>query len=221
VVAVSIQTLLSFWHPSWGIVAMALGGYFFLLMSRVPVPEALRPSYSVGYVLLFACAVSPLLMHLQIDLDLNIDNLLLNLAEAGSLVILAKLILANGLAIRFHKRYLPLIVLHWGWQLLLGLSYLLWSYQLSSDIAQPLSAILMVTHASWLMFISLRPGQAHTIKLAAGLFALTSIKVLFVDMASFGLIQKVIAFMVIGAILLTVSYFYQQARNRQIATGTT
>ncbi|MEH6469953.1 MAG: DUF2339 domain-containing protein [Halopseudomonas sp.] len=222
VIAVIVQTLVSFWHPSWGIVAAGLSGYFAILLSRAPVPNALRPGYSVAYVLLFACSVVPLLMHAGTGagIALRIDILLLNVAEIASLVILGKLILAKGLAIRFHKRHLPLNALHWGWHLLLGLSYLLWSYQFPSDIAQPLSAILMVTHGCWLMFISLRPGLAHIIKLAAGLFALTCIKVIFVDMASFDLIQKIIAFMLIGAILLTVSYFYQQARNRQIASAT-
>ncbi|MCL1089564.1 hypothetical protein L2744_08085 [Shewanella profunda] len=53
---------------------------------------------------------------------------------------------------------------------------------------------------------SLKPQHADMIHLAAGLFIL--------DMASFELVQKVIAFMLIGVILLTVSYFYQKARNR-------
>lgn len=64
-------------------------------------------------------------------------------------------------------------------------------------------------HGSWLMFISLRPDQGQSIKLATGLFAVACIKVLFVDMANFEIVQKVI-----GAILLTVSYFYQKARKQ-------
>ena len=52
------------------------------------------------------------------------------------------------------------------------------------------------------------------IRLAGGLFVLACTKVLFIDMASFEILQKVIAFMVIGAILLSVSFFYQKARNK-------
>ncbi len=90
----------------------------------------------------------------------------------------------------FHQRTLSLKVLHWSWHILLGVSYLLWSYQLPITVAAPLSAILMVAHGSWLMFISLRPQQGQTIKLAAIFFALAAIKVIFIDMAAFELIQK-------------------------------
>jgi uncharacterized membrane protein len=38
--------------------------------------------------------------------------------------------------------------------------------------------------------------------------------VIFVDMASFELIQKIVAFILIGVILLTVAYFYQKAKNK-------
>lgn len=224
VIAVAVKTFLdllpySFSNAGWSIVAVTLCGYFTLLMSRKPVPEPLLRGYTAAYALVFACAVSPLLIHAELALSpfsMNLDNLMLNLAEAGSLFILAKLILANGLAIRFHRKAVPLNVLHWGWHILLALSYLVWSYQFPTGVAGPLSAILMVIHGSGLMFISLRPAQGQIIKLAAGLFALTCIKVLLIDMAAFELVQKIVAFMVIGSILLTVSYFYQKARYRQL-----
>jgi hypothetical protein len=257
VIAVMVQTLMGILHlnvgqtswstvswsvvswglASWSIVTVTLAGYFALLISRKPVPDALRPGYTVAYTLVYACALLPLLMHSVLalsvntfavnffevnffevnSLGINSNVLLLNLAETASLIILAKLILTNGLAIRFHQRSISLKVLHWSWHILLGLSYLLWSYQLSIAVAAPLSAILMVAHGSWLMFISLRPQQEKTIKLAAVFFALAAIKVIFIDMAAFELIQKVVAFMVIGAILLSVSYFYQNARYQQLA----
>ncbi len=71
----------------------------------------------------------------------------------------------------FHQRTLSLKVLHWSWHILLGVSYLLWSYQLPITVAAPLSAILMVTHGSWLMFISLRPqlGQSNPNKITLSL----------------------------------------------------
>jgi uncharacterized membrane protein len=79
-----------------------------------------------------------------------------------------------------------------------------------------MSAILLVVHACVVMFISLRPQQANLVRLAALLFALACIKVIFVDMASFELIQKIVAFILIGVILLTVAYFYQKAKNNQL-----
>lgn len=214
VLAVIVHTLMNIWQANWGIVAAALCAYFAQLVSVKPVPAVLRPSYTAAYLLIFACAISPLLMHSQLRFGMNVDSLLYSLSEAATLIIVARLILARGLAIRFYRKLLPLTQLQWGWHILLTLSYLLWSYQLSKMFAAPLSAILLVTHGSWLMFISLKPQQGETIKLASGLFVFACIKVLFVDMANFAIIQKVIAFMVIGAILLSVSYFYQKARSR-------
>jgi hypothetical protein len=212
--AVAVQTLMQFWQGNWGIVAAVLCAYFVLLISRRPIPAALRSGFAIAYTLIFISAVTPLLIHSQLDFSLTTQSLLYSLSEALVLIILGKFIQAEGSAVRLYKARLSLSVLNSGWHILLALSYLLWSYQFSTVIAAPLSAILMVIHGSWLMFISLQVKQGKMIRLAGGLFVLTCAKVLLVDMASFEILQKVIAFMVIGAILLSVSFFYQKARNR-------
>lgn len=213
--------------------ALALSGYFALLLQRgvsqrpvsqashsmklTPVAEiqaAIKESYHLAYGLTLGLALLPIMLHFEITLGLNRDNASFVLIEFLSLALLARLILQHGAAIRLHKRILPLQGLKWGWHLLLALSYFMWSYSFDSMIAAPLSAILLVIHGSVLMFISLKPQNADMIRLAAGLFILSTLKVLLLDMASFELVQKVIAFMLIGVILLTVSYFYQKARNR-------
>lgn len=213
--------------------ALALSGYFALLIQRgvsqrpvsqashsmklTPVAEiqaAIKESYHLAYGLTLGLALLPIMLHFEITLGLNRDNASFVLIEFLSLALLARLILQHGAAIRLHRRILPLQGLKWGWHLLLALSYFMWSYSFDSMIAAPLSAILLVIHGSVLMFISLKPQNADMIRLAAGLFILSTLKVLLLDMASFELVQKVIAFMLIGVILLTVSYFYQKARNR-------
>ncbi|WP_300481048.1 DUF2339 domain-containing protein [Shewanella sp.] len=218
--------------------ALALSGYFALLLQRgvsqrpvsqrpvsqtshsmklTPVAEiqaAIKESYHLAYGLTLGLALLPIMLHFEITLGLNRDNASFVLIEFLSLALLARLILQHGAAIRLHRRILPLQGLKWGWHLLLALSYFMWSYSFDSMIAAPLSAILLVIHGSVLMFISLKPQNADMIRLAAGLFILSTLKVLLLDMASFELVQKVIAFMLIGVILLTVSYFYQKARNR-------
>jgi len=214
VIAVIVQTLMQFWQGNWGIIAASLCAYFVLLISRRPIPAVLRPSFALAYTLIFASAVIPLLIHSQLDFSLSTQSLLYSLSEALVLIILGKFIQTRGSAVRLYKARLSFAALNSGWHILLALSYLLWSYQFSTIIAAPLSAILMVIHGSWLMFISLRAEQGKMIRLAGGLFVLTCAKVLLIDMASFEILQKVIAFMVIGAILLSVSFFYQKARNR-------
>lgn len=218
--------------------ALALSGYFALLIQRglslrglsqrsvgqasysakfplaAEIQAAIKESYHLAYGLTLGLALLPIMFHFKLTLGLNRDNASFMLIEFLSLALLARLILQHGAAIRLHRRILPLQGLKWGWHLLLALSYFMWSYSFDNIIAAPLSAILLVIHGSVLMFISLKPQNADMIRLAAGLFTLSTLKVLLLDMASFELVQKVIAFMLIGVILLTVSYFYQKARNR-------
>ncbi|MCS6235806.1 DUF2339 domain-containing protein [Shewanella baltica] len=213
--------------------ALALSGYFALLIQKslskraegqashsmkltlvAEIQAAIKESYHLAYGLTLGLALLPIMLHFEITLGLNRDNASFVLIEFLSLALLARLILQHGAAIRLHRRIMPLQGLKWGWHLLLALSYFMWSYSFDSMIAAPLSAILLVIHGSVLMFISLKPQNADMIRLAAGLFILSTLKVLLLDMASFELVQKVIAFMLIGVILLTVSYFYQKARNR-------
>ncbi|WP_413485744.1 DUF2339 domain-containing protein [Shewanella baltica] len=213
--------------------ALALSGYFALLIQRgvsqrpvsqashsmklilvAEIQAAIKESYHLAYGLTLGLALLPIMLHFEITLGLNRDNASFVLIEFLSLALLARLILQHGAAIRLHRRIMPLQGLKWGWHLLLALSYFMWSYSFDNMIAAPLSAILLVIHGSVLMFISLKPQNADMIRLAAGLFILSTLKVLLLDMASFELVQKVIAFMLIGVILLTVSYFYQKARNR-------
>ena len=213
--------------------ALALSGYFALLIQKslsksaegqtsrsmkltlvAQIQAAIKESYHLAYGLTLGLALLPIMLHFEITLGLNRDNASFVLIEFLSLALLARLILQHGAAIRLHRRILPLQGLKWGWHLLLALSYFMWSCSFDNMIAAPLSAILLVIHGSVLMFISLKPQNADMIRLAAGLFILSTLKVLLLDMASFELVQKVIAFMLIGVILLTVSYFYQKARNR-------
>jgi len=213
--------------------ALALSGYFALLIQRgvsqkpicqashsmkltlvAEIQAAIKESYHLAYGLTLGLALLPIMLHFEITLGLNRDNASFVFIEFLSLALLARLILQHGAAIRLHRRIFPLQGLKWGWHLLLALSYFMWSYSFENMIAAPLSAILLVIHGSVLMFISLKPQNADMIRLAAGLFILSTLKVLLLDMASFELVQKVIAFMLIGVILLTVSYFYQKARNR-------
>lgn len=213
--------------------ALALSGYFALLIQKslskraegqashsmkltlvAEIQAAIKESYHLAYGLTLGLTLLPIMLHFELTLGLNRDNASFVLIEFLSLALLARLILQHGAAIRLHRRILPLQGLKWGWHLLLALSYFMWSYSFDNMIAAPLSAILLVIHGSVLMFISLKPQNADMIRLAAGLFILSTLKVLLLDMASFELVQKVIAFMLIGVILLTVSYFYQKARNR-------
>ncbi|MGI2171716.1 DUF2339 domain-containing protein [Shewanella sp. MF05960] len=221
VIAVLSQTVTNLLYPSWAITALIICGYFSVITERNTrigqhLKSALAPSYSLAYAAIFICAILPIALHSETQLTLNINNLLINLAELGVLALLARYLLTARLGIRAHRKIVTHTALKWAWHTLLVISYLFWSYQFDTSVAAPMSAVLLVVHASAVMFISLRPQQASLVRLAALLFAFACIKVIFVDMASFELIQKIIAFILIGVILLTVAYFYQKAKNNQL-----
>jgi hypothetical protein len=221
VIAVVSQTATNLLHPSWAITALIICGYFSVITERNTrlgrhFKQALAPSYSLAYFAIFICAILPLVIHSETPLALNINSLLTNLAELGVLVLLGRYLLTARLGIRAHRKIMSYTALKWAWHALLVISYLMWSYQFHLSIAAPMSAVLLVIHACVVMFMSLRPEQASLVRLAALLFALACFKVIFVDMASFELIQKIVAFILIGIILLTVAYFYQKAKNNQL-----
>lgn len=202
---------------SWELVFAVLSVYFVYLADRFPVPDVLRGSYGLNYGLIFICVLTPLLLHLKSLLLFQSQvGLLIQLSEVIILVALGRLIIRRGSVVRHYQKALPLNLLHGIWHTLLLVSYLLWSYQLDGWVAAPLSAILMVIHASALMFISLRPKLSVMVKLATFLFVMATLKILLLDMQHFEIIQKVIAFMFIGAILLGVSYSYQRVLNRDV-----
>ncbi|UPW19500.1 DUF2339 domain-containing protein [Agarivorans sp. TSD2052] len=221
VLIVASQTISNLLLPNWSLSAVLICGYFYLITERSnrlgkALSKALKPSYTVAYLAMFVAALIPFIIHLaaQLNPSLHANKLLLSIAELTLLALLARYLLAPRLGINTHERMLPRKGLKWAWHLLLSASYLLCSYQLDPSISAPLTAILLISHASVLMFISLRPQQADMVRLAAIIFATACVKVMFVDIAAFELIQKIVAFMVIGIILLSVSYFYQKAKNR-------
>ncbi|MCG9745263.1 DUF2339 domain-containing protein [Shewanella sp. Isolate8] len=219
VVAVAVQTLSGLIAPGWTLVFLGLTTYFALLLERDNAlgrrfAEALRPGYGLAYASLISLPLAPIILHGDRPLGLDISSLLFSLSELGILVVLAWYLRGKRLGIASHKKLLPKPALLWGWHSLLAVSYFLWSYQLGDQIAAPVSSIFLVSHGSALMFLSLRPRQASLVRLAGILFGLACLKVLFIDMASFVLVQKVVAFIIIGIILLTVAYFYQKQKNR-------
>ena len=226
VIAVLSQTVTNLIHPSWAVTALIICGYFSIITERNTrigrhFKQALTPSYSLAYAAIFICAILPVTFHSESQLTLNVTNYLINFAELGVLALLARYVLTARLGIRAHRKIISYTALKWAWHALLVISYLFWSYQFDISIAAPMSGVLLVVHASVVMFISLRPQQANLVRLAALLFGLACIKVIFVDMASFELIQKVVAFIMIGVILLTVAYFYQKAKNNQLPENIT
>ncbi len=77
-----------------------------------------------------------------------------------------------------------------------------------------LLSLMLVLHATSILMLTLKENFEGLLKLSVILFVLSAIKILMFDMADFSLIQKIIAFMIIGAMLLGASYFYQKVQQK-------
>lgn len=77
-----------------------------------------------------------------------------------------------------------------------------------------LLSLMLVLHATILLMLTLKENFEGLLKLSVILFVGSAIKILMFDMADFSLVQKIIAFMIIGGILLGASYFYQKVQQK-------
>jgi hypothetical protein len=219
VIVVIVQTGIGFIDNSWAITLAILSGYFMLVTERTnPIGRfflaPIKVSYRIGFYAIFGFAALPILFHFDMPLAVNISNGLQVAAEIIVLLSLGYYLTKRRSGIKINCSSIAKIGFKWGWHTLLVVSYLIWAKALAGDLAATVSAILMVIHGSVLMFLSLRPHHQDLLKLSGILFGITTLKVIVVDMASFILVQKVIAFMLIGIILLTVAYFYQRRKNQ-------
>ncbi|MDQ6961638.1 MAG: DUF2339 domain-containing protein [Mariprofundaceae bacterium] len=78
---------------------------------------------------------------------------------------------------------------------------------------QVIWSILMVTHATVMLFESLWPRYACLLRASIALYAITAIKIIIYDLHDFSMTEKVIAFIIIGSILLFSAYWFQRLKN--------
>lgn len=100
----------------------------------------------------------------------------------------------------------------WVFHVMLVMSYFVASYHWFDSSATIILSLLLVTHATLLLIASIQPRlQAH-LKISIICYALVAAKVLLLDMAGYSLVEKILAFMVTGVILLIAAYFYQRIK---------
>jgi len=212
--ALPIAVLANALTGSWQVVAGALAIYFWALLTWKPRPLALRATFIFNFAMAILFTLSCIALH-HIALANNGSQLLL--ATAVDVVVLAFIAWRLTSRSAYVRLALPIATYQyqlWAWHLLLAWAYMIWSYQLPVSAGAPLSSILLVCHGCALMFLSLRPKAESILKLASGFFVVACLKILAVDMDSFSLPQKVVAFMIIGVILLIVAYQYMQMKNK-------
>ncbi|MGA1869836.1 MAG: hypothetical protein ACMUJM_14975 [bacterium] len=87
---------------------------------------------------------------------------------------------------------------------------------MNNTLAQPLISIFILLHAIFLLFHARYESYHSLFKLALLLFGGVIIKVILYDMVGFTVFQKIIAFMIMAAILLGTAYVLQQQNVLQL-----
>lgn len=86
---------------------------------------------------------------------------------------------------------------------------------MNNSLVQPLISIFLLIHAIFLLFHSRYVSYRPLSKLALVLFAAIVVKVILFDMVGFTQFQKIIAFMIMAAILLGTAYILQKQNLMQ------
>ncbi len=106
----------------------------------------------------------------------------------------------------------------WGFHCLASLTYIGAFSQWFNKGFGPALSVALVLHATLVLFLTLKPRFQKMISLAVVLFVLAAGKIIFWDMTDFSLIQKVIAFIIIGSLLLGAAYQYQKMKTAVLET---
>ncbi|MCP4131552.1 MAG: DUF2339 domain-containing protein [bacterium] len=94
--------------------------------------------------------------------------------------------------------------------LVLLVLYVVAPYTITGNWMGAYTSIFLVIHAIFVMFYSTIKGQKKLIPLYAALFAAAILKIVIHDLRNFVLYQKIIAFMIIGVVMLAAAYFMQR-----------
>jgi hypothetical protein len=108
----------------------------------------------------------------------------------------------------------------WAYQFLVALTYAAIAYHIFRDWLSPALSVVLVVHATVLLFLTLKPRYECLTKLMLGFYGLAIVKIIFMDLSEASLIEKVIAFLIIGVLLLAGAYQFQKFRGATAARGT-
>ncbi|SFD04986.1 DUF2339 domain-containing protein [Pseudoalteromonas denitrificans] len=92
--------------------------------------------------------------------------------------------------------------------------YLSMTYYYTLDLTGPLTSIILVVHGTNLLFHTLKAKYQWLMPVSIGYFSVATAKIMLWDISDFTVLQKVIAFMFIGSILLIAAYQFQKLKTK-------
>lgn len=93
--------------------------------------------------------------------------------------------------------------------------YILLSKQCFGDALGPATSIAIVLHATTILLLTLKADlYGPLLRLSILLFCIAALKIVLIDMAEFSMIQKIIALIIIGIVLLISAYQFQRLKSK-------
>jgi len=75
-------------------------------------------------------------------------------------------------------------------------------------------SVLLILHATLMLFESLWPRFAILLRVSAAVYLFTALKILLYDLHDLSMIEKVAAFVCMGCVLLFAAYFFQRLKTK-------
>lgn len=208
-------------YGSLGSAPLALAAstlYFCFLAARLPLLVPLKNNGVILYVIVGMSAAAMTLAHLAAGPDNFSSGIAGLLFRYGVLGIFS--LSLYGVLIHHRKPHLQAVLERLGkpirhfqvFHILSCLTYLGVLAQWFKAAFGPAFSVALVLHATILLFLTLKHRFRALISLAVVLYATAAVKIIFFDMNEFSLVQKMIAFIIIGALLLGAAYKYQRLR---------
>lgn len=94
------------------------------------------------------------------------------------------------------------------------LAYLATAAFLLGEMSGAATSVFLVVHATAILFLTLRPRWHSQLWISLTLYGVATLKVLGYDMAGFSTVEKILAFLVIGVVLVGAAYQYQKLVSR-------
>jgi len=197
-----------------GLASSMLVVYYTFMLVRWPLFGVIRDYLTFSYAVLWLMAVAAIVYH---AVDRN------SIAPLEDLVVLISLaiLLYRDVPQRrlLHQMVLPKTIKFWIFHSMIALGYMLALEVWFGTAFGPWTTVILVVQATVVLFESQTAAYAFLLRLSLFIYAAALAKILLFDIAGFSLVQKIIAFIVIGIVLLVSAYQMQKYRDRNSQSG--
>ena len=95
-------------------------------------------------------------------------------------------------------------------------AYLATTVFLLGEMSGAATSVFLVVHATAVLFLTLRPRWRDQLWISLTLYSFATLKVLGYDMAGFSTVEKILAFLAIGVVLVGGAYQYQKLLSQSV-----